>query len=78
MRKPYSALMSAIFLKDMTCKDVAACIGMSPQAFSRKMQRKSSFTASEIAAIGKILSIPEEDYFRVFIKPAAAKKERSP
>ena len=77
VRKPHARLMGSILLNGMTCKDVAEQIGMSPQSFSRKMQRKSNFTDADIAAIGRVLGLSPEDYYPLFIKPAD-KKERRP
>ena len=72
-KKPYSALNGLIISNGETCSSIAAQIGISPQAMSAKMAGKSSFTADEIAALGYLLGLPAEEYYKFFVLPAAKK-----
>ena len=64
MKGSYRELHSAF-----TCSTLASAIGISPQALSHKMNGYSLFTAKEIARIGKVLNIPKNDYYTIFIEP---------
>lgn len=72
-KKPYSELNGFIVANGETCSSIANQIGISPQAMSAKMTGKSSFTASEIAAMGHILHLPQDKYYSLFIFPVAKK-----
>ena len=72
-KKPASELNGLIVAKGETCSSMATQIGISPQAMSAKMTGKSTFTATEIAAIGHILQLSQDDYYRLFILPVFKK-----
>ena len=72
-KKPYSELNGLIVAKGETCSSMATQIGISPQAMRAKMTGKSTFTATEIAAIGHILQLSQDDYYRLFILPVFKK-----
>ena len=67
--KTHKALRSRIFSLGYTSAQVAAEIGISAQSMSDKMTCKSSFTSSEMAAIGKLLKLSPNEYYTLFIEP---------
>lgn len=50
-------LKSVMALKGYNSGKLAIKIGISPQSFSKKVNGKSEFTASEITSIAKVLEI---------------------
>ena len=61
MTNNYLALQGLILERGITQGALAKAIGLTPTAFSLKLNRKCDFTISEINNICKYLSIKKED-----------------
>lgn len=60
---------------DLQQKDVAEAAGLSRSAFSARMHRRADFTVGEMLAIGRVLDLQPDDYYRVFMAEADAQME---
>lgn len=69
LKKVYPALYAAICKSGYLQAEVAAGIGISPQAMSDKMTGRSCFTIREVTAIGLFLNLSPEQYYSLFIRP---------
>lgn len=69
IHKLHRHLYGYIVASGETCAHVASYLHISPQAFSKKINGKSSFTAEEMASIGTLFDFSEADYYTYFILP---------
>lgn len=74
MRRIYSELTGKIYSHGETFCSTAKKIGISASAMSAKLQGKSSFTITEVVAIGQLLDLSPEDYYSCFILPVEVRK----
>ena len=65
----YSKLRGRIVEKGMTQGKISQDLGISPQAFSKKMQNDVRFTSEDIVALASILEIPAEELGAYFFTP---------
>ena len=73
--KAHKELRSRMLKLDYTSAEVAAKIGISAQSMSDKMNCRSYFKSSEMAAIGNILKLSPNEYYTLFIKPIESYKK---
>lgn len=68
--KPFHALRIRFAEAEMSQNQVAREIGIAESTMTARMTGTQPFTAWEIAAAGKLLGIPPEEYHKYFFGPA--------
>ena len=58
----YNKLRGKIIEKYGSCNEFAKAVGVFPQAISRKLHGKASFTHDDITSWSELLGIPKEEY----------------
>lgn len=64
--RPFHTLRIRFAECEITQNEVARKAGMAPSTMTARMCGQQPFTAWEMAAVGRILAIPPEDYHKYF------------